>query len=294
MPEKKHTLAGEKGVMETKTDDLPHQSPEQMESREVLVARSKTAPSYEASIKCESCPGRVNERLDNLPVNPPGGESKWDQTETTAQEKIHFSERGFHWSTDLGSHARSRSGRKVHKCSECGKDFRDKGALRKHERVLHTGEKPYKCSLCEKSFGNSSNFTAHEQNHKGEKLYKCLACNRRFSRRGILVRHEKIHTRRKLLKCAWCAKYFADRSNQAVHERIHKGEKPYQCSECGKSFNQKGNLMMHKRIHTGERPFMCAECGRSFSQKGNLSKHAKMHMREKPHERVEQPAIVTE
>uniref|UniRef100_A0A803TAR1 Uncharacterized protein n=1 Tax=Anolis carolinensis TaxID=28377 RepID=A0A803TAR1_ANOCA len=284
---------GREKVLGNKEGTFQKHSPEQLELRDPVHGRSKITQYYGERISYRSQQGLAGDHVVHLDKEmdkslPKVGKT-FDRAETRTHEEIHFPGKNSSGSADFGAGERSRRGRKVYKCSECGKVFRDKGALKKHERV-HTGEKPYKCSVCEKSFANSSNLTAHERIHKGEKPYKCSDCGRRFSRRGILMRHEKIHSGRKPFKCVWCPKSFTDTSNLAVHERIHKGERPFQCSECGKSFNQKGNLMIHERIHTGERPFTCRECGRSFSQKGNLVKHEKMHTGEKGYTCAKQPS----
>ncbi|XP_042306585.1 zinc finger and SCAN domain-containing protein 31-like [Sceloporus undulatus] len=283
--DEEESSSGGKKILDNKEGSFQQECLEQLESRDILHGRSKIGQCYEEGIRYGSQQGLADDQVVHLHKRMdkelPGVVSTFVLTGVKTHEEIHLPGKNFSWSTDLGVPERSRRGRKMYKCSECGKVFRDKGALRKHERV-HTGEKPYKCSMCEKSFANSSNLTAHERIHKVEKPYKCSECGRHFSHRGILMRHEKIHTRRKPFKCAWCPKSFTDSSNLAVHERIHTGEKPFQCSECGKSFNQKGNLMIHERIHTGERPFMCLQCGKSFSQKGNLAKHEKnAHRRER-------------
>ncbi|XP_062977832.1 LOW QUALITY PROTEIN: zinc finger and SCAN domain-containing protein 31-like, partial [Elgaria multicarinata webbii] len=275
---------GEKKLLEAKEANLRQECPAEVESRSTWLGGSNISQYHEAETRHGRWQGTESEQAASLDKRTekalPSGESKFDQAGAVAPREIQLSRRNFSWGSDLSTPMRSRPGKAGHKCSECGKGFPYKGALKKHERV-HTGEKPYKCSVCEKSFASSSNLAAHKNSHKGVRPYKCAVCERRFSRRGILVRHEQIHTGRMPYQCSWCLKGFTDSSNLVAHERIHNGERPFQCSECGKSFNQKGNLMIHERIHTGERPFACRECGKSFSQKGNLAKHEKMHTGEK-------------
>ena len=65
---------------------------------------------------------------------------------------------------------RVHTGEKLHKCTWCGKSFKESGSLRKHERV-HTGEKPYGCKRCGKCFSQTGQLRKHDRVHTGEKPY---------------------------------------------------------------------------------------------------------------------------
>ncbi|NXR54586.1 ZN568 protein, partial [Hippolais icterina] len=56
------------------------------------------------------------------------------------------------------------TGERPHKCGKCGKSFRQRANLIRHQRT-HTGERPYECPLCGKSFSQPSNLTKHKQSH---------------------------------------------------------------------------------------------------------------------------------
>ncbi|XP_066461211.1 oocyte zinc finger protein XlCOF7.1-like [Eleutherodactylus coqui] len=170
---------------------------------------------------------------------------------------------------------------KPYSCSECGRCFRQKSVLVKHERT-HTGEKPFSCSHCGKCFAAKSKLVRHQKNHTGEKPFSCPECGKCFSEKSVLVRHQRSHTGEKPFVCSECGKYFTGKSALVTHQRTHTGEKPFSCSECGKCFTGKSNLVTHKRIHTGEKPFSCSECGKCFAEKSNLVTHKRIHTGEKP------------
>ena len=70
--------------------------------------------------------------------------------------------------------------RRPHKCTQCGKAFRDVSRLNLHSRT-HTGEKPYICSVCGKGFSQSGNLKTHLRTHTGEKPFVCPTCGMGFS-----------------------------------------------------------------------------------------------------------------
>ncbi|XP_044132567.1 oocyte zinc finger protein XlCOF8.4-like isoform X3 [Bufo gargarizans] len=195
-----------------------------------------------------------------------------DSSQTVKQNTSH--RRGF---LRQGAHRK----KKTYLCLECGKCFKGKSELVKHQRI-HTGEKPFSCLICGKCFTQKPTLVVHQRTHTGERTFSCSQCGKCFTRKSTLVVHQRTHTGVKPFSCLECGKRFNQKSDLVKHQRIHTGEKPFPCLQCGKCFNQKADLVEHQKYHTGQKPFSCSECGKSYKAKSSLVAHKRIHTGEKP------------
>ena len=144
-----------------------------------------------------------------------------------------------------------------HKCTECGKVFRDLSHLTRH-MPKHTGEKAFKCEICGKTLTYRKSYARHIASHTGVKeREKCHICQMDFSTKGNLKRHMENHNR----------------------------TLPYKCDTCGKEFNRLDNFKRHERIcHTGaQSPYKCDVCSTTFTRLSIFNKHIQKYHKESQH-----------
>ncbi|XP_018401745.1 PREDICTED: zinc finger protein OZF-like [Cyphomyrmex costatus] len=187
-----------------------------------------------------------------------------------------------------------------HICDECGKGFKHKRNLQRHE-LIHKNEKPYQCKLCEDKFRRKETLNQHvltkhinddrykdnmDQYNVGVS-YKCGTCNKGFKSKSQLIVHERTHNGEKPYECKHCGFRFSQKGNLSKHviakhnnDGRCKDSKdkydvsvPHKCGTCNKEFKDKWHLRRHEKIHNGEKTFECEYCEKIFLQKGNLSKH---------------------
>ncbi|XP_052901740.1 zinc finger protein 135-like [Anopheles moucheti] len=81
----------------------------------------------------------------------------------------------------------------VIECKECGRIFKQRSNLRRHQRLHTMNVIPYKCDMCGKSFSQQSTMTVHRRMHTGEKPYKCEICGKCFQYSSTKNRHKRLH-----------------------------------------------------------------------------------------------------
>ncbi|XP_032513063.2 zinc finger protein 449-like isoform X2 [Danaus plexippus] len=141
----------------------------------------------------------------------------------------------------------------VPRCTECGKSYATRGALRRHARV-HTGERPHVCHVCSRAFGQKEVLRRHELVHTEDRPFKCQNCPKSFTQRGALLSHGRAclppPAARPLAlhRCTVCPKVFLHASGLSRHALVHAG-RVFSCSPCGRRYSDRSSLLRHLRSH---------------------------------------------
>lgn len=81
----------------------------------------------------------------------------------------------------------------VIECKQCGRIFKQRSNLRRHQQLHTVNAMPHKCDLCEKSFSQLSTMKVHRRVHTEEKPYKCELCLKGFQHSSTKNRHQRSH-----------------------------------------------------------------------------------------------------
>nr|XP_029497785.1 zinc finger protein 37 homolog [Oncorhynchus nerka] len=145
---------------------------------------------------------------------------------------------------DLKTHQGLHTGRRLCCFTQCGNGvWRLQGVV--------SSSRAHGCKICGKRFKRRKILRRHERFHTGEKPYSCSQCSKTFALRKSLRRHERFHTGQRPHSCPQCGKSFRLRDNLKAHLRFHTGERPFTCSFCSKSFRIFRNLEKHSIDHLG-------------------------------------------
>ncbi|XP_024650417.1 zinc finger protein 131 isoform X4 [Macaca nemestrina] len=150
------------------------------------------------------------------------------------------------------------------KCEICNKRYLRESAWKQHLNCYHleeggvskkqrTGKKIHVCQYCEKQFDHFGHFKEHLRKHTGEKPFECPNCHERFARNSTLKCHLTAcqtgvgakKGRKKLYECQVCNSVFNSWDQFKDHLVIHTGDKPNHCTLCDLWFMQGNELRRH-------------------------------------------------
>ena len=187
-------------------------------------------------------------------------------------------------------------------CTTCGRHFRFKNGLTKHQVVHENGNIckvcglvcktrrkftfhmhshsliPYTCEICNKSFKHPKYLTVHKQSHKTELEFSCKLCTKMFRTRAALKKHERTtHSDHTPFICGTCGKGFKRSDGLKKHMSVHDRSTAYSCKYCSKVFSWKNSLTEHMRMHEGRNLHKCEQCGNYFLRLKLLQEHMFSH-----------------
>ena len=90
----------------------------------------------------------------------------------------------------------------LYECDICGKQFRQKGNVKKHQ-LIHSDKKTYSCKFCERKFRFPEQHRRHELWHSGPK-HQCTFCNKKFVMPFELKKHLRVYHSGLVYACKYC------------------------------------------------------------------------------------------
>lgn len=244
---------------------------------------------------CEKCEKSFNTWKGlQIHYNNIHGGYRRGNSHSVEQKKGRSGEPEFHPCEDCGKSFKKRTDLRRHQlkehrpqnrfpCEECGKVLLHYSGLIIHRRQ-HTGERPFMCDVCGKSFPQGPALYTHRRTHTRDYPYRCEVCGQTFNNKGDLNNHRRSrHTKERPFKCNVCNKCFLTSSVYYQHKQLHAGIRKYKCTHCDRSFSRWNALSIHIKSHTGEKPHVCVVCGRGFAQKGDMKKHMRTQHRTDVH-----------
>ena len=202
----------------------------------------------------------------------------------------------FHNTITLARHEKAVHAYKRHsngkfECTECDKVFADWKCLRRHKKRLpHRNADVFTCKTCGKLFRKKENLLRHEALHKPSflgKPYKCQHCGMSFLSGVGLSNHKRIH----LNKNAGEGKSDKGESSQKITSnsvekyptkdlfavRGKKYSTRHVCQICKAPFAYSFNLARHIRAkHPRVKVIKCGKCAKVCVSKRELALHIAM------------------
>ncbi|CRL02670.1 CLUMA_CG015854, isoform A [Clunio marinus] len=162
----------------------------------------------------------------------------------------------------------------IHPCPYCDKRFTKSVNIQAHVRSIHQMERPFLCSECGKCFSTKGALKEHHVIHSDTYPYQCSFCPKKFKNLPRLKTHEDIHNPTQYI-CNICGISLNTKRTLKMHMVVHSDQKRYKCQCCGSSFKRSKALKNHLILHSGLRPYSCPFCDKTFANGSNCRSHKK-------------------
>nr|CAD7258709.1 unnamed protein product [Timema shepardi] len=131
-------------------------------------------------------------------------------------------------------------------CTICNKMLKSSKSLNTH-MVWHLGKKRYSCSDCGREFFQKGNLLNHAEMHKDghRALLECTFCSKSFINKNGFARHQLEHTQAHIYKCTHCSKSFIKKHMLTSHMRLSHSNHSFECPYCRMSIRHKTSFRRH-------------------------------------------------
>lgn len=179
--------------------------------------------------------------------------------------------RSYKCKSNLVQHLEAHRANVMYECRKCGKLFKTKYLLTKHENITCNDNCPlFSCTICGKTFKVLKNLRYHEATHSTHKPVKCPLCGKGFATRDHLKVHMPQHETGDFV--CQCGKKFNTEKSYKIHFKLqHAEDGLHRCEHCNKNFCSAVVLERHKRTHN--KPYACRFCNRGFVNAGGCYNH---------------------
>lgn len=204
-------------------------------------------PSTDAQAICPTC-GKSYSSVSNL--------NKHMKTHGEKKEFCDICNKSFHLKIALREHMESVHTEVFkHQCQYCGKFLKCRNSMFGHVRQFHSDITiMYECEQCGKQFRQKGNLKKHILTHSAAKTFECKECSKKFKFPDQLKRHEVWHTQGERFQCEFCYKKFVMQFELRKHQQTYHSGIMYVCEYCFTECRHAHTMKRHlQRRHSNER-----------------------------------------